>query len=169
MAKKVAGDRNLDFEGKKQAVRNAIDIYQREISGSPTQTNIDAIVDEALARARSLVDVGKSALAQAALRRAAEAMRREEEERREQYVAGITVLYNRERDIALATYDGEAAGTAIIDLAEAIHGANAAMVAPGAELGSGDALRIRARSWQQCPSHRSHRSAAEIIRCRFIQ
>jgi hypothetical protein len=56
-------------------------------------------------------------------------MRREEEERREQYVVGITVLYNRERDIALATYDGEAAGTAIIELAEAIHGANAAMVA----------------------------------------
>jgi hypothetical protein len=69
MAKKVADDRNLDFEGKKQAVRNAIDIYQREISGSPTQTNIDAIVDEALARARSLVDAGKSASAQAALRR----------------------------------------------------------------------------------------------------
>jgi hypothetical protein len=33
MAKKVAGDQNLDFEGKKQAVRNAIDLYQREISG----------------------------------------------------------------------------------------------------------------------------------------
>ena len=28
MAKRVAGDRNLDFEGKKQAVRNAIDIYE---------------------------------------------------------------------------------------------------------------------------------------------
>ena len=46
MAKKVAGDRYLDFDGKKQAVRNAIDIYQREISGSQTQTNIDAIVYE---------------------------------------------------------------------------------------------------------------------------
>ena len=77
MAKKVAGDRNLDFEGKKRAVRNAIDIYEREIVGGQTQTNIDAIVDEALARARSLVDVGKSGLAQATLRRAAEAMRRE--------------------------------------------------------------------------------------------
>jgi hypothetical protein len=129
MAKKVAGDRNLDFEGKKQAVRNAIDIYQREISGAQTQTNIDAIVDQALARARSLVDVGKSGLAQATLRRAAEAMRREEEERREGYVAGITVLYNRERDIALATYDGEAAATAIFSLAEAIHGANTVIVA----------------------------------------
>jgi tetratricopeptide (TPR) repeat protein len=129
MAKKVADDPNLDFEGKKQAVRNAIDIYEEEISGGQTQTNIDAVVDQALARARSLVDVGKSGLAQATLRKAAEAMRREEEERRERYVAGITVLYNRERDIALATYDGEAAATAIIGLAEAIHGANTVMVA----------------------------------------
>src|SRR4051794_41093381 len=124
MAKKVAGDRNLDFEGKRQAVRNAIDIYEREISGGQTQTNIDAIVDRALARARALVDVGKSGLAQAALRKAAEDMRHEEEERRERYVAGITVLYIRERDIALATYDGEAAATAIFSLAEAIHGTN---------------------------------------------
>ena len=129
MAKKVAGDRNLDFDGKKQAVRNAIDIYQREISGGQTHTNIDAIVDQALARARSLVDAGKSGLAQAAIRRAAEAMRREEGERRERYAAGITVLYNRERDIALATYDGEAAAAAIFSLAEAIHGASTVMVA----------------------------------------
>ena len=129
MAKKVAGDRNLDFDGKKQAVRNAIDIYQREISGGQTHTNIDAIVDQALARARSRVDAGKSGLAQAAIRRAAEAMRREEGERRERYAAGITVLYNRERDIALATYDGEAAAAAIFSLAEAIHGASTVMVA----------------------------------------
>jgi tetratricopeptide (TPR) repeat protein len=129
MAKKVAGDRNLDFEGKKQAVRNAIDIYEREIAGGQTQTNIDAVVDEALARARSLVDVGRSGLAQEALRKAAEAMRHEEEERRERYVAGITVLYNRARDIALAAYDGVAAADQIVNLAEAIHGANIAMVA----------------------------------------
>ena len=116
MAKKVAGDRNLDFEGKKQAVRNAIDIYEKEIAGGQTQTNIDAIVDEALARARSLVDVGKSGLARATLRQAAEAMRREEEERRERYVAGITALHHRARDIALATYDGEAAADAIVSL-----------------------------------------------------
>jgi hypothetical protein len=38
MAKKVAGDRNLDFEGKKQAVRNAIDLYQREISDGQVET-----------------------------------------------------------------------------------------------------------------------------------
>ena len=129
MAKKVAGDRNLDFEGKKRAVHNAIDIYEREIFGGQTQTNIDVIVDEALARARSLVDVGKSGLAQATLRSAAEAMRREEKECRERFVAGITVLYNRERDIALATYDGEAAANAIVSLADATHGANTVMVA----------------------------------------
>ena len=129
MAKRVAGDRNLDFEGMKQAVRNAIDIYEREIAGGQTQTNVDVIVDEALARARSLVDVGKSGLARAALRKAAELMRREEEERRERYVAGVTTLYNRERDIALAAYDGVAAAEAIILLGEAIHGGNTAMVA----------------------------------------
>ncbi len=39
-----------------------------------------------------------------------------------------TALYNRERDIALAAYDGEAAGDAIVALAEAIHGANAATI-----------------------------------------
>jgi tetratricopeptide (TPR) repeat protein len=79
--------------------------------------------------ARSLVDEGKSGLARAALRKAAEAMRREEEERRERYVAGITALYNRVRDIALAAYDGMAAAEAIVTLAEAIHGTNTAMVA----------------------------------------
>src|SRR5262249_32336976 len=98
------------------------------IAGGQTQTNIDEIVDQALARARSLVDVGKSGLARAALRKAAESMRREEEERRERYIAGVTALYNRERDIALAAYDGEAAAEAIILLAEAIHGANTEMV-----------------------------------------
>ncbi len=126
MAKKVAGDRNLDFEGKQQAVRNAIDIYEKEIAGGQTQTNVDAIVDEALARARSLADAGKSGLARATLRQAAETMRRDEEERREKYVAGVTLLCNRERDIALAAYDGEAAAEAIILLAEASRGANIA-------------------------------------------
>jgi tetratricopeptide (TPR) repeat protein len=129
MANRVAGDPTLDFEGMKQAVRNAIEIYEREIAGGQTRTNIDAIVDEALVRARSLVDAGKSGLARAALRKAAESMRREEEERRERYVAGATALYNRERDIALAAYDGEAAAEAIIALAESVHGANAATLA----------------------------------------
>jgi hypothetical protein len=112
-----------------RAVRNAIEIYEREIAGGQTQTNIDAIVDEALARARSLVDAGKSGLAQAALRKAAEKMRREEEERRERYIAEVTALYNRTRDIALASYDGAAAANAIISLAEAIHGSDSARVA----------------------------------------
>jgi hypothetical protein len=75
-----------------------------------------------------LVDGDKSGLARATLRKAAEPKRREEEERRERYVAGVTALYNRERDIALAAYDGESAVEAIVGLAEAIHGANAKMV-----------------------------------------
>jgi tetratricopeptide (TPR) repeat protein len=129
MAQKVAGDRKLDFEGMKQAVRNAIDIYEREIAGEETETNVGAIVDEALARARSLVDAGKSGLAQAGLRKAAEAMRREEEERRERYVAGIRALYHRARDIALAAYDGAAAADAIVVEAEAIHGPDTAIFA----------------------------------------
>ena len=87
MAQKVAGDRNLDLEGMKRAVRNAIDIYAREIAGGQAETNYDAIVDEALARARSLVDAGKSGLARATLRKASEALRQQEEERRERYVA----------------------------------------------------------------------------------
>jgi hypothetical protein len=34
MAQKVAGDPNLDLEGMQRAVRNAIDIYAREIAGA---------------------------------------------------------------------------------------------------------------------------------------
>ena len=89
MAQKVAGDRNLDREGMKRAVRNAIDIYAREIAGGQIPTNYDAIVDEALSRARSLVDAGKSGLARATLRAASDALRRREEERRERYVAEV--------------------------------------------------------------------------------
>jgi hypothetical protein len=63
MAQKVASDRNLDLEGMQRAVRNAIDIYAREIAGGQAETNYAAIVDEALSRARSLVDAGKSGLA----------------------------------------------------------------------------------------------------------
>lgn len=128
MAKRVAGDRNLDFDGMKQAVRNAIDIYEKEIAGGTVQTNIDAIVDAALAKARTQLDKGQSGLARATLRKAAEEMRREEEDRRERYVQGVTLLYNRARDIALASYDGEAAAEAIVGLAEAIHGTNAAAI-----------------------------------------
>jgi len=134
MASRVAHDRTLDFEGQMRAVRNAIDLYEREIAGGQTQTNIDGIVDEALARARSLVDVGKSGLARATLRKAAETMRCEEAERRERYVAGVTALYNRERDIALVAYDGEAAAEAIVALAEEIYGANAALAVQSLDL-----------------------------------
>ena len=129
MAKRVAGDKALDFDGMKQAVENAIEIYEKEIAGRPVETNLDDVVGRALARAKEQVDKGQSALARATLRRAAEEMQREEEERRERYVAGVTALHNNERDIALASYDGEAAAGAILALAEAIHGANGAAMA----------------------------------------
>ena len=61
MARKVAGDKALDLEGKKQAVRNAIEIYEKEIAGRPTQTDFGAIVEMALAKARTQVDRGQSA------------------------------------------------------------------------------------------------------------
>jgi tetratricopeptide (TPR) repeat protein len=128
MARKVAGDKALDFEGKKQAVRNAIEIYEKEIAGRPSETNFDAIVDMALAKARAQVDKGQSALARATLDKAAEDMAHEEEERRERYVAGVTALRHRERDIALATYDGDAASDAILKLARAILRANVLIV-----------------------------------------
>jgi hypothetical protein len=56
-------------------------------------------------------------------------MRREKEEPRERYVAAITMIYKRARDIALAAYDGVAAADEIANLAETIHGANTAVVA----------------------------------------
>ena len=93
MAKRVAGDAALDLDGMKQAVRNAIEIYEREIAGRPVETNLDEIVNRALARAKDQVDKGQSALARATLRRAAKEMRRDEEERRERYIAGVTALY----------------------------------------------------------------------------
>ena len=122
-------------------MENAIEIYEKEIAGRPIETNIDAIVDAALARAKTQVDRGQSRLARATLRKAAEEMRREEEERRERYVAGATLLYNRERDIALASYDGEAAAEAIVGA-----GRNHSRGERGGdrdvpEFGSGDALR----------------------------
>jgi tetratricopeptide (TPR) repeat protein len=128
MASKVAGDRNLDFEGKKQAVRNAIEIYEKEIAGGLTQTNFGDIVDAALAKAKTQVDKGQSGLARATLRKAAEEMRREQEERRAAYVEGVTELYGREGMIAMASYDGEAAAEAVVSWAEAVHGADRARV-----------------------------------------
>jgi hypothetical protein len=128
MARRVAGDQALDFEGKKQAVRNAIEIYEKEIAGRASETNFDAIVDVALAKARAQVDRAQSALARATLDKAAEDMAREEEERHERYVAGMTALRHRERGIALAAYDGDAAADAILKLARAIYGADTARV-----------------------------------------
>ena len=83
MAKRVAGDKALDLDGMKQAVRNAIEIYEKEIAGRPAETNLDDIVDRALARAKEQVDRGSQSSARATLRRAAQEMQREEEERRE--------------------------------------------------------------------------------------
>ena len=125
MAKRVAGDKALDLDGMKRAVRNAIEIYEKEIAGRLVETNLDEIVGRALARAKEQVDRGQSALAGATLRRAAVEMKREEEERRERYVAGVTALYTQARDISLAAYDGDAASEAILELARTIHGANA--------------------------------------------
>ena len=113
----------------KQAVRNAIEIYEREIAGRPVETNLDEIVDRALARAKDQVDKGQSALARATLRRAAEEMRRDEEERRERYIAGVTALYTQARDIALAAYDGDAAAEAVVELARALQNVSATKIA----------------------------------------
>jgi hypothetical protein len=128
MAKHVAGDKALDLDGMKRAVRTAIDIYEKEIAGRPAETNFDDVVNRALARAKEQVDRGRSSLARLTLRRAAEETRREEEERREHYVTSLTALYHRERDIALAAYDGEAAADAVAALAREIHGANWGMI-----------------------------------------
>ena len=121
MAARVAADSKLDLEGMKQAVRNAIDIYEQEIAGGRTRTNLGDIVDRALANAKRLADEGKSRLARVALRKAADALRREEEERRVHYVESVRALCGRERDIALASYDGEAAADAIVHMAESLH------------------------------------------------
>ena len=129
MAERVAGDAALDLDGMKQAVRNAIEIYEREIAGRPVETNLDEIVNRALARAKDQVDKGQSALARATLRRAAEEMRRDEEERRERYIAGVTALYTQARDIALAAYDGDAAAEAVVELARALQNVSATKIA----------------------------------------
>jgi tetratricopeptide (TPR) repeat protein len=129
MAKRVAGDKALDLEGMKRAVRNAIEIYEKEIAAKPLEASFDDIVSRAVIRAKEQVDRGQSALARATLRKAAESMRREEEERHERFEAGVTALYTQERDVALAAYDGDAAAEAIMALAGTIHGANAAAFA----------------------------------------
>jgi hypothetical protein len=126
LARRVTGDKELDFDGMKQAVRNAIEIYEKEIAGAPPQTNFGDAVSRALAKAKEQVDQGRSGLARATLGRAADEMERKEHERREEYVAAVTALRHRERDVALASYEGDAAAAAIVSLARAIHGENPA-------------------------------------------
>ena len=122
MAARVAADPHLDLEGMRQAVRTAIEIYEQEIAGGRTRTNLGDIVDQALVNARRLAGEGKSRLARAALRRTADTIGREEEERRAAHAERIRTLFGLERDIALAAYDGEAAAEAIVAMAEALHG-----------------------------------------------
>ena len=73
-------------------------------------------------------------------------MQREEHERREQFVASLTALGHRERDIALAAYDGDAAAAAIAALARAVHGERPAKAA--------DFLRSEARALDEHGSDR---------------
>jgi len=124
IAPKIAANKNLDFDGMKQAVRTAIEIYEKEIAGGIVETNIDSIVDAALQKARMQVDKGQSALARATLRREADEMRREEQERRKKYEQNIRLLYTREKDISLAAYDGDAAAQAVVQMAEALNEGN---------------------------------------------
>ena len=79
------------------------------------------------------------------------------------YLAGITALYNRARDIALAAYDGQAAAEAIVVLAETIHRREHERRRAVAEFGGSDALPIWARSRQQRASYRIDRTAAETV------
>jgi tetratricopeptide (TPR) repeat protein len=129
MSKRVAGDSALDLDGMMKAVRNAIEIYEREIAGRLVETNLDDIVNRALAGAKEQIDRGRSALARATLDRAAKELEREEAERRERFIAGVTALRTHVRNYALAAYDGDAAARAIVDLARSIHGANVAKIA----------------------------------------
>jgi hypothetical protein len=97
MSKRVAGDVDLDFEGKQQAVRNAIEFYETRIAAGLTQSNFGDIVDAALARAKAQVDEGQSGLARATLRRAAEDLQREERERRSQRASAARFPLSRAR------------------------------------------------------------------------
>jgi tetratricopeptide (TPR) repeat protein len=121
MAGRIASSHALDLEAKMQAVRGAIEIYVSEIAGGRTHTNLGDIVDRALAGSRALVDEGKSGLARATLRRAAESLKSDEEDRRARYAESVSALYGRERDIALAVSDGDAAAEAVIAMGDALH------------------------------------------------
>ena len=120
MAGRVAASSELDFEGKMRAVRNAIELYADEIAAGRSRTNLGDIVDRALTNATRLAADGKSGLARAALRKAAENLNRDEDERRSRYAESARALYGRECNIALAAYDGEAAAEAVVAMAEAL-------------------------------------------------
>jgi tetratricopeptide (TPR) repeat protein len=126
LARRVVGDKELDFDGMKQAVLNAIEIYEKEIAGGLVETNFDEIVSRALARAKEQLDQGRSRVARAILSKAADYMEHAEKEHRGRFLAGLTALRHRERDVALASYDGDAAAAAIVALARVVHGATPA-------------------------------------------
>jgi hypothetical protein len=106
MTARVAADPHLDLEGMKQAVRTAIDIYDQEITGGQTRTNLGGIVDQAIANAKRLAGEGKSRLARAALRRTADTLRQEEEERRASYAERVRVLFGLELSFMTANAAG---------------------------------------------------------------
>lgn len=97
MSRRIAGDRSLDLEGKKKAVRNAIDIYEVEINGGQTDVNsiiaeanekarfdVDAIIAEANEKARLLIYSGEIDKARDTLRKAEDQILRPFREAQEQ-------------------------------------------------------------------------------------
>ena len=104
----------LIWTGKKQAVRNALEIYEKEIAGGPTQTNFGDIAMRRWPRRSAKWTRASPPSPPHAAQGGGGFAARAKEERRAAYVAGVTELYNRARDIALASYDGEAAAEAVL-------------------------------------------------------
>ena len=128
MASRVASDKGLDFDGMKQAVRNAIEIYETEITGGPAQTNYRRYCRRGPGEGAGASRSGPVAPCS---RHASQGGRGDAARRGgapRALRAGVTALGNRERDIALAAYDGEAACDAVVALAEALHGTNAVTI-----------------------------------------
>ncbi len=165
---KVAGDKALDFDGKKQAVRNAIEIYETEIAGRPSETNFDAIVDAALAKARTQVDKGQSALARATLDKAAE-----DDGARG---GGAPRTLRRGRDRAPQSRTRHRACDLRRRRRGGRHSEAGALDSRGErgdgrgvpQYGSAGALRIRPRSRKQCASRRCDRAAARTVGARVV-
>ena len=169
MAKRVAGDKALDFDGMKQQVQKAIEIYETEIAGRPIETNIDAIVDAALAKARAQVDQGQSRLARATLRQG----RRGDAARG----GGAPRALCRGRDAALQSRARHCARCLRRRRRGRRHCCSGRSPPRGErgddrdipQFGSGDARRLRPRSRQQRASRRFDRAAVETIGARFIR